>query len=37
MVNNRLVTFIERDGLRTINNNVILTHFQEMNGCGFSL
>lgn len=28
-LNDRLVTFIERDVLETINNYVILAHFQE--------
>ncbi|KAL6509622.1 hypothetical protein OROGR_022932 [Orobanche gracilis] len=31
-LNDRLVTFIERNVLKTISNDVILAHFQEMNG-----
>ncbi|KAL6588019.1 hypothetical protein OROMI_000997 [Orobanche minor] len=31
-LNDRLVTFIERDVLKTISNDVILAHFQEMDG-----
>ncbi|XP_058739937.1 uncharacterized protein LOC131612140 [Vicia villosa] len=36
-LNDRLVTFIEKDVLGTINNDVILAHFQEMNDRRFSL
>ncbi|KAL6505301.1 hypothetical protein OROGR_025118 [Orobanche gracilis] len=31
-LNDRLVTFIERDVLKTISNDIILAHFQEMDG-----
>uniref|UniRef100_K7MT71 HAT C-terminal dimerisation domain-containing protein n=1 Tax=Glycine max TaxID=3847 RepID=K7MT71_SOYBN len=36
-LNNRLVTFIERDVLGTINNDVILAHFQKMDSRRFLL
>ena len=36
-LNDRLVTFIERDILETINNYVILAHFQKMGNRRFSL
>ncbi|XP_045797831.1 uncharacterized protein LOC123892019 [Trifolium pratense] len=36
-LNNRLVTLIERDVLATIDNDVILDHFQQMDGRRFSL
>lgn len=36
-LNDRLVTFIERDVLGTINNDVILAHFQKMGSRRFSL
>ena len=36
-LNDRLVTFIERDVLGTINNDVILAHFQKMGNRRFSL
>jgi len=36
-LNDRLVTYIERDVLKTISNDVILTHFQQMNNRVFSL
>ncbi|KAG5010507.1 hypothetical protein JHK87_019022 [Glycine soja] len=36
-LNDRLVTFIERDILETINNDVILAHFQKMSNRRFSL
>jgi hypothetical protein len=29
-LNERLITYIERDVLGTISNDVILTHFQQM-------
>ena len=32
-----LVTYIERDVLRTINNDIILVHFQQMKNILFSL
>jgi hypothetical protein len=32
-----LVTYIERDVLRTINNDIILVHFQQMENRLFSL
>ncbi|CAL5205254.1 unnamed protein product [Lathyrus oleraceus] len=35
-LNDRLVTFIKRDVLEKINNDVILTHFQKMNNRQFS-
>jgi len=31
MLNDRLVTYIERDVLLTISNDAILVHFQRMN------
>jgi predicted transcriptional regulator len=37
MHNDRLVTYIERDVLLTINNDVILAHFQQMDRRRFSL
>jgi len=36
-LNDRLVTYIERDVLLTIRNYVILAHFQQMNMRRFSL
>jgi hypothetical protein len=36
-LNDRLVTYIERDVLLTINNDVILAHFQQMDRRRFSL
>jgi hypothetical protein len=36
-LNDRLVTYIERDVLLTINNDVILDHFQQMDRRRFSL
>lgn len=36
-LNDRLVTFIERDVLGTINNDVILAHFQKMDSRRFLL
>ena len=36
-LNDRLVTFIERDVLRTISNDVILDHFQQMHSRRFTL
>jgi hypothetical protein len=36
-LNNRLVTYIERDVLLTINNDVILAHFQQMDRRRYSL
>lgn len=36
-LNDRLVTFIERDVLFTISTDVILAHFQQMDGRRFSL
>ena len=36
-LNDHLVTFIERDVLGTINNDVILAHFQKMDNRRFSL
>jgi len=36
-LNDRLVTYIEIDVLKTISNDVILTHFQQMENRTFSL
>jgi len=36
-LNDRLVTYMERDVLLTISNHVILTHFQQMDKRQFSL
>ena len=36
-LNDRLVTYIERDVLLTINNVVILAHFQQLDRRRFSL
>lgn len=36
-LNDRLVTYIERDVLETISNDVILAHFQQMENRAFSL
>jgi len=36
-LHDRLVTYIERDVLLTISNDVILAHFQQMDGRWFSL
>jgi hypothetical protein len=36
-LNDRLITFIERDILETIENDIILAHFQETNRRRFSL
>jgi len=36
-LNNCLVTYIERDVLKTISNDVILAHFQQMKNRELSL
>jgi len=36
-LNDRLVTYIERDFLLTINNDIFLSHFQQINKIRFSL
>jgi hypothetical protein len=36
-LNDRLVTYIERDVLKTISNDVILAHFQQLENRAFAL
>jgi hypothetical protein len=36
-LNDRLVTLLERDVLATIDNDIVLAHFQQMDGRQFSL
>jgi hypothetical protein len=36
-LNDRLVTYIERDVLKPVSNEVLLAHFQQMEDRAFSL